>query len=63
VRGGRSLTVLDRDTPIARIVPYDESEPLRLRRATRKPLELVLPPRPDHPTDSLAALLQDRAAR
>jgi len=25
VRRGRSLTVLDRDTPIARIVPYDES--------------------------------------
>jgi len=63
VRGGRSLTVLDRDTPIARILPYDESEPLRLRRATRKPRELVLPPRPDHPTDSLAALLQDRASR
>ncbi|MGH7164765.1 MAG: type II toxin-antitoxin system Phd/YefM family antitoxin [Nitrospiraceae bacterium] len=25
VRGGRSLTVLDRDTPIARIVPYEEN--------------------------------------
>jgi prevent-host-death family protein len=24
VRAGRSLTVLDRDTPIARIVPYEE---------------------------------------
>ena len=63
VRRGRSLTVLDRDTPIARIVPYDESEPLRMRRATRKPRELVLPPRPDRPTDSLAILLQDRASR
>jgi prevent-host-death family protein len=63
VRRGRSLTVLDRDTPIARIVPYDESEPLRVRRATRKPREIVLPPRPNHPTDSLAVLLQDRASR
>jgi prevent-host-death family protein len=25
VRAGRSLTVLDRDTPIARIVPYEEN--------------------------------------
>jgi prevent-host-death family protein len=63
VRRGRILTVLDRDTPIARIVPYDEKEPFRVRRATRKPRELTLPPRPDRPTDSLAVLLQDRASR
>lgn len=25
VRGGRSITVLDRDTPVARIVPYDSA--------------------------------------
>ena len=63
VRRGRSLTVLDRDTPIARIVPYDESEPLRVRRATRKPRELVLRRGRSRPTDSLAVLLQDRASR
>ena len=63
VRRGRTLTVLDRDTPIARIVPYDESEPLKVRRATRKPRELALPPPPDRPTDSLTVLLQDRASR
>jgi len=63
VRGGRSLTVLDRDTPIARIVPYEASEPLRVRHATRKPRELKLPPPPDRPTDSLAVLLRDRASR
>ncbi len=28
VRRGRSLTVLDRDTPIARIVPYEEIGPV-----------------------------------
>ena len=27
VRAGRSLTVLDRDTPIARIVPWQEGDP------------------------------------
>jgi len=63
VRRGRTLTVLDRDTPIARIVPYDESEPLRIRHATRKPRELTLPAPPAKPTDSLAVLLQDRASR
>ena len=26
VRGGRSLAILDRDTPIARIVPWDEGD-------------------------------------
>ena len=63
VRRGRTLTVLDRDTPIARIVPYDSTEPLRVRGATRKPSDLVLPPHPAKPTDSLALLLQDRASR
>jgi prevent-host-death family protein len=63
VRRGHTLTVLDRDTPIARIVPCDPSEPLRVRGATRKPRELSLPPPPAEPTDSLAVLLQDRASR
>jgi prevent-host-death family protein len=63
VRRGRTLTVLDRDTPIARIVPYDTTEPLQVRGATRKPRDLELPPRPAKPTDSLALLLQDRSSR
>jgi prevent-host-death family protein len=63
VRRGRTLTVLDRDTPIARIVPYDTTEPLQVRGATRKPRDLELPPRPARPTDSLALLLQDRSSR
>jgi len=34
VRGGRTLTVFDRDTPIARIVPYeDNSGSLKVRTA------------------------------
>ena len=36
VRGGRSLTILDRDTPIARIVPWKAGDgPLRLRPPLR----------------------------
>jgi prevent-host-death family protein len=63
VRKGRTITILDRDTPVARIVPYDAQTPLEIRRAVRKPSELRLPPPPSGPTDSLLALLQDRASR
>ena len=59
VRKGRTLTVFDRDTPVARIVPY-AAEPLEIRRATRRPRDLELPSPPSRPTDSLAILLDDR---
>lgn len=62
VRKGRVLTVLDRHTPVARIVPYG-AEPLEVRRATRRARDLVLPPRPARPTDSLRLLLEDRGRR
>jgi antitoxin (DNA-binding transcriptional repressor) of toxin-antitoxin stability system len=63
VRGGRTITVLDRDTPIARIVPVGAEAPLEVRRATRKASGLRLPPPRPTPTDSLAVLLQERATR
>lgn len=63
VRGGRSLTILDRDTPIAQIVPYEAEAPLEVRRATRKPSDLRLPPLLSVATDSLSVLLHDRASR
>jgi prevent-host-death family protein len=63
VRAGVTITVLDRDTPVARIVPYDTEPPLEIRKATRKPSELRLPPRPAKRTDSLAVLLDDRSSR
>ena len=62
VRKGRTLTVLDRDTPIARIVPY-AAEPIEIRRATRSVRDVKLPPRPASPTDSLSALIDDRRRR
>ena len=63
VRGGRTITVVDRNTPVAQIVPYDAVRPLEIRRATRKPGDLRLPPPLAKATDSLAVLLQDRASR
>ena len=63
VRAGRTLTVVDRDSPVALIVPYDPAAPLEVRRATRKPSDLRLPPPTRGRTDSLSALLRDRASR
>jgi prevent-host-death family protein len=63
VRGGRTITVMDRDTPVARIVPYDAETPLEVRRATRKPSDLRLPRPTPSATDSLSVLLRDRASR
>jgi prevent-host-death family protein len=62
VRKGRMLTVLDRDTPVARIVPY-AAAPVEVRRATRRLRGLKLPPPPGSPTDSLAVLSEDRRRR
>jgi prevent-host-death family protein len=63
VRQGHTLTILDRETPVALIVPYDAEGPLEIRRASRRPGELRVPPAPARATDSLALLLSDRASR
>ncbi|MEO7135936.1 MAG: type II toxin-antitoxin system prevent-host-death family antitoxin [Vicinamibacterales bacterium] len=62
VRNGGTLTVLDRDTPIARIIPY-AAQPLEIRKATRRLRDVKLPPKPARPTDSLAILVDDRRRR
>ncbi len=62
VRKGRTLIVLDRETPVARIVPY-AVDAVEVRRATRRLRDLVVPPPPSAPTDSLAVLLDDRRRR
>ena len=62
VRKGGTITVLDRDTPVARIVPY-AAESLEIRKATRRPRDLKLPSRSAKRTDSLAILLDDRRRR
>ncbi len=63
VRSGRTLTVVDRDTPVAQIVPCDPESALAVRKATRTPRGLRLPPPPSKPTQSLLELLRDRVSR
>jgi prevent-host-death family protein len=63
VRRGQEITVLDRDTPIARIVPYtDDGAPLSVRRpAVAHALQAVkLPPPLKIRTDIVALLLEER---
>lgn len=62
VRNGGTVTVLDRDTPVARIVPYS-AQPLEIRKARRRLRSLKLPARPAKRTDSVAVLLEDRQRR
>ena len=66
VRAGDSLTVLDRATPVARIVPCDDpATPLRIRRpltAAARPGEVPLPPPVALERDVVELLLEDRAA-
>ena len=62
VRNGGTLTVLDRDTPIARIIPY-AIQPLEIRKAKRRLRDLKLPPKPAKRTDSVALLVEDRRRR
>jgi prevent-host-death family protein len=60
-RGGHPVTVCDRDTPIARLVPYSpQAEPLAVRRATRALHSVALPKPLGRRVDSLAALLDGR---
>jgi prevent-host-death family protein len=62
VRNGGTLTVLDRDTPIARIVPY-AAQPLEIRKARRRLRDLKLPPKPAKRTDSVTLIVEDRRRR
>lgn len=64
VRQGRSLTVLDRDTPIARLVPYrPQGEMLTIRRPSGHSSALhdvPLPPPLPKRVDIVALLLEDK---
>jgi prevent-host-death family protein len=62
VRNGGTLTVFDRDTPVARIIPF-ASQPLEIRKAKRQLRDLKLPRKPTKRTDSLALLVDDRRRR
>lgn len=61
VRQGRPLTVYDRETPIARLVPYTSfTEALTVRQPIRALHDIPMPPPLSRPVDSLAALVEER---
>jgi len=64
VRRGHPLTVMDRDTPIARIIPYEEGgEGLRIRHPLGKYRSLQripLPPPLKLGVDVVSLLLEER---
>jgi prevent-host-death family protein len=60
-RRGHPVTVCDRDTPIARLVPYQPAgEALTVREPLRGLHHTPLPRPLGHRVDSLAALLEER---
>jgi len=60
-RRGHPVVVYDRDTPIARLVPYQASEaPLAVRRPLRPLREVGFPPPLVGPVDSLRDLMEER---
>ncbi len=63
VRRGHVLTILDRDTPVARVVPIAGSEALRVREPAkrgRKLQDVSLPPPLRLNVDVVDLLLQER---
>jgi len=63
VRRGDSVTVFDRDEPIARIVPYRSSGSVRIRlpaRSAPRLKDIPLPPPLPMKTDIVKLLLEDR---
>ncbi len=56
-----TLTIMDRDTPIARIVPLDDGQQgLATRHARGSLQDIEFPPPLPFKTDSLATLLEER---
>ena len=66
VRRGRSLTILDRKNPVARIVPYEgTSEALRIRRPLSdapRPCDMALPRPTPLKCDVVDLLLEDHGS-
>jgi len=66
VKRGHAVTVLDRETPIARLVPYEtDAASLPVRRpaaGSPKLQKVVLPPPLDIQGDIVALLIEEREA-
>jgi prevent-host-death family protein len=65
VRGGETVVVCDRNTPIARLLPYEEGEGLRIREPTRPASDLrkIKGVKPAQPVDAVALLRLSRDQR
>jgi antitoxin (DNA-binding transcriptional repressor) of toxin-antitoxin stability system len=66
VRAGETLTVLDRDTPVARIVPIDAPDDVVITKPKRNapaPGKLKFPPPVKLDFDVVDLLLEDRKRR
>ncbi len=63
VRRGHDILVVDRGTPVARIVPASPVSLLVTRKPTRDLHSIRLPPPLPYAVDSLAALLEERGER
>lgn len=68
VRAGEELIVLDRNTPIAQVVPISQADALavEIREPTTSFKEVLKSPRPEKrkvSIDSLAFLLEERRSR
>jgi antitoxin (DNA-binding transcriptional repressor) of toxin-antitoxin stability system len=62
VRRGRTLTILDRDTPVAQVVAYRQGELLDVRppAGRRRLRDIPLPPPLSLPFDIVTLLLEER---
>jgi prevent-host-death family protein len=63
VRGGESIAVLDRDTPVAQLIPVRERSALRVRKpapGTPPPNRVPVPKRAKLTVDVVQLLLEER---
>ena len=63
VRGGESIAVFDRDTPVARLIPIRESRTLRVQKpapGTPPPHRIKVPKRARLNRDIVELLLEER---
>ncbi len=60
VRRGHSITVMDRETPIARLVPYEAQSPLVIRKRTGDIRSFRPLPPLKLKVDSLSVLMEQR---
>jgi len=64
VKRGETVTVMDRDTPVAKLVPIDaSSSPLRVRRARKAFSEARMPPPLKTRSDIVELLIEERGDR